>query len=166
MTGSDQLLRFIQNNITLLVSLAVLFLMASAWIMFEALRSHRSQKEVFRLRRKISMLEAERVNLVPEFSDPLVLARRWIHSGAAATTSDGGCLVYVDRISSGIRTADVTIRVDGEAALQKEPIHVGDHREVPGKFGTYIIKLYATEGAQASFAIALRSHHKESDSLR
>jgi len=86
-------LRFVQNNITLLVFLLVLFVMAGAWVIFEALRSHRSREEVFRLKRQLGALQRERASVPPSFSDPLVLSSRWIHSGAAATTTDGGCLL-------------------------------------------------------------------------
>jgi hypothetical protein len=163
MTPWDHLIRFIQNNITLLLALTIVFLMASAWIVFEALRSHRSRQEVFRLRRKIRALEAERGTLAPDFNDPVVLSRRWIRIGAAATTSDGGCLVYIEKISPAIRSVDLTIRVDGDAVLQNHPVHVGGRLEAPGKYGTYILHLYATEAVQANLAIALRSRHKESE---
>jgi hypothetical protein len=163
MTLQDHLIRFIQNNITLLLALFIILLMASAWIVFEALRSHRSRQEVFRLRRKISALEAERGTLVPDFNDPLVLSRRWIRTGAAATTSDGGCLVYIEKISPAIRSVDLTVRVDGDAVLQNHAVHVGDRLEAPGKYGTYILRLYAAEAVQANLAIALRSRHQETD---
>ncbi|HEV2690560.1 MAG TPA: hypothetical protein VGV35_18510 [Bryobacteraceae bacterium] len=165
MTLGEHLIRIIQNNITLIVALAILFLMVSAWIVFEALRSQRSRQEVFQLRRKLSALERERASLVHEFDDPVVLPRRWIRTGSAATSSDGGCLVYIDKISPAIRTAELTVRVDGDAILQKHPVHVGERLEAGGKYGTYILKLYATEAVQANLAIALRSHHTEADQL-
>jgi len=159
----DHIIRFIQNNITILVALAMVFIMASAWIVFEALRSHRSRKEVFRLRRKVSMLEAERVTLVPDFNDPVVLSRRWLRASTAATTSDGGCLVFIEKVYPAIRSVELTIRVDGDAVLKNHPVHVGDRLETNGKYGTYILRLYAAEAVQANLAIALRSRHKETD---
>lgn len=163
MSIQDHFIRFIQTNITILVALTIVFMMASAWIVFEALRSHRSRKEVFRLRRKISQLEAQRVTLVPDFNDPVVLSRRWIRTSTAATTTDGGCLVYVEKIYPAIRTVELTIRVDGDAILQNHSLHVGDRLEAHGKYGTYILRLYAAEAVQANLAIALRSRHKESE---
>ncbi len=163
MTLQDHLIRFIQNNITLLVALAIVFIMASAWIVFEALRSQRSRKEVFHLRRKIGMLETERITLVPDFNDPVVLSRRWIRTGAAATTSDGGCLVFIEKVYPAIRSVEFTVRVDGDAVLQNHSVHVGDRLETAGKYGTYILRLYAAEAVQANLAIALRSRHKQTD---
>lgn len=161
MSLQDHIVRFIQNNITVLVALFVIFLMVSAWIVFEALRSHRSRKEVFRLRRKISLLEAQRATLVPDFNDPVVLSRRWVRTGTAATTSDGGCLVYIEKVYPAIRSIELTIRVDGDAVLQNHSVHVGDRLETNGKYGTYILRLYAAEAIQANLAIALRSRHNE-----
>jgi len=165
MNLSDHLVRFFQNNITLLLALTILFTMLAAWIAFEALRSHRSRKEVFRLRRKLNQLQMERSTMVADFSDPVVLSRRWIRAGAAVTTSDGGCLVYVDKISPAIRTAEITVRVDGDAILQNHPVHAGARLEASGKCGTYILRLYETEAIQANLAIALRSRHTESEQL-
>jgi hypothetical protein len=165
MSLGDQLIRFVQNNITLLLALTILFTMASAWIVFEALRSHRSRKVVFQLRRKLSQLELERTTLVADFNDPMVLSRRWIRIGTAATTSDGGCLVYIDKIQPAIRTVELTVRVDGDAILQNHPVRAGDRLEASGKYGTYILRLYETEAIQANLAIALRSRHKEAERL-
>lgn len=163
MTPGDHLIRFIQNNITGIVAFAVVFIMATAWIAFEAMRSHRSRQEVFRLRRKVSLLERERETLVPDFSDPIVLSRRWIRVGAAATTTDGGCLVLIEKTSPDIRTAEVTIRIDGEVAHQKHGMHAGDRLETSGKYGTYIFRLYAADPVQANLAIALRSRPHDSE---
>jgi hypothetical protein len=155
--------RLIQDNITLLVFLAVAFLMATAWIIFEAMRSHSSRQEVFRLRRKLSALEAERSSHTLGFSDPIVLARRWLHSGGAATTSDGGCLLYIDKVFPDLRSVELTVRVDGDAVFQNHTVRAGGGLEASGKYGTYILRLYAVEGAQADLAIALRNRHKEAE---
>ena len=165
MTPGDHLIRFIQSHASTILALFVGLLALSAWIVFEALRSHSTRRENFRLKRQLSALEYERVTLGPDFSDPIVLSRRWIRSGSAATTTDGGCLVYIDKVSNAIRSADITVRVDGDAILQKHPIHVGDRLEASGKYGTYILRLYATEEMQANLAVALRSHHADSDQL-
>ena len=155
--------RLIQDNITLLVFLAVAFLMASAWIIFEAMRSQSSRQEVFRLRRKLSALEAERSSLTLGFSDPIVLARRWLRSGAAAATSDGGCLLYIDKVFPDLRSVELTVRVDGDAVFQNHTVRAGGGLEASGKYGTYLLRLYAVEGVQADLAIALRNRHKEAD---
>jgi hypothetical protein len=165
MSLGDHLIRFVQDNITLLLALTILFTMASAWIVFEALRSHRRRKEVFQLRRKLSQLESQRATVAPDFNDPVVLSRRWIRTGAAATTTDGGCWIYVDKISPAIRTVDFTVRVDGDAILQNHPVHVGERLEASGKYGTYIVRLYEAEALQANLAIALRSRHREAEQL-
>jgi len=157
----DAVLRFVRDNITLLVFLTVVFIMGAAWIVFEALRSHRSREEVFRLRQKIRTLEREKAAINPDFVDPVVLSTRWVASGAAATTTDGGCFLFVDRVSAEVGSAELTLRVDGEAALQNRLLHVGERIETPGKYGTYTLKLFAVEGIQASIGIALRNRHKD-----
>jgi hypothetical protein len=90
----------------------------------------------------------------------VVLSRRWIRTGTAATTSDGGCLVFIEKVYSAIRSVELTIRVDGDAVLQNHAVHVGDRLETAGKYGTYILRLYAAEAVQANLAVALRSRHR------
>src|SRR5579864_4867992 len=114
----EQLLRFVRDNITLLVFLAVVAIMGAAWIVFEAMRSHKRRDEVFALRRRVSELERERAAVHPSSGDPVVLSSRWIRSGAAATTSDGGCLLYIDKVLSAVRSAELTLRVDGYPVLE------------------------------------------------
>jgi hypothetical protein len=157
----DQALRFVRDNITLLVSLTVVAIMASAWIIFEAMRGHRRRDEVFALRRRVTELETERASTHPSFGDPMVLSSRWIRSGATATTSDGGCLLYIDRVLPAVRSADVTIRVDGFAILQNKTIRSGERLEANGKNGTYVLELYGVDGLQAHIAVALRNRHKQ-----
>jgi hypothetical protein len=156
----EQLLRFVRDNITLLVFLGVVAIMAAAWIIFEALRSHSRRDEVFALRRRVMELETERASTQPSFGDPVVLSSRWIRSGGAATTSDGGCLLYVDRVLPAVRSAELTLRVDGYAVLQNHPIRSGERLEADGRNGTYVLELYAVEGIQAQLAVALRNHHR------
>ena len=158
------LLRFVRDNITLLVFVLVVFIMAGAWVVFEALRSHKSREELFRLRTKLRALEMERAGGGgPSFSDPVVLSSRWIRSGGAATTSDGGCLLFVDRVSAVTRSADLTVRVDGYAVLQKHSLGVGQRVEAGGKYGTYILELCGVEGIQANLAVALRNRHQDAE---
>jgi hypothetical protein len=157
----DQALRFVRDNITLLVSIMVVAIMGVAWIVFEAMRSHRRRDEVFALRRRVSELETERASTNPSFGDPMVLSSRWIRSGRTATTSDGGCLLYIDRVLPAVRSAELTIRVDGYAVLQNHAIRSGERLEANGKNGTYVLELYGVDGLQAHVAVALRNRHKQ-----
>ncbi len=158
-------LRFVRDNITLLVFVVLLTVVGGAWIVFEAFRSHKNREEVDRLRRRLSDLNSEinreRATPRPSFTDPVVLSSRWIRSGAAATTTDGGCLLYVNKVSTASRFADLTIRIDGYAVFQNHSVGVGERLEASGKYGTYILELSAVDGVQASVAIALRNRHKE-----
>ncbi len=155
-----QALRFVRDNITLLLFLAVVAILAAAWIVFEALRSHRRRDEVFALRRRVGELEREQASAQPSFGDPVVLSSRWIRSGGAATTSDGGCLLFVDRVLPAVRSAELTVRVDGYAVLQHHSIRAGERLEASGKNGTYVLELYGVEGIQAQLAVALRNRHR------
>ena len=157
----DQVLRFVRDNITALASLAVLAIMGAAWIVFEALRSHRRRDEVFALRRRVTELEMEHASTHPSAGDPVVLSSRWIKSGGAAATSDGGCLLYIDRVSPAVRSAQLTVRVDGYPVLQNHAVKSGERLEAAGKNGIYVLELYAVEGIQAHLAVALRNHHRE-----
>ena len=92
-------LRFVRDNVTLLVFVVLLTIVGGAWIVFEAFRSHKNREEVDRLRRRLSQINQERSVPKLSFTDPVVLSSRWIRSGAAATTTDGGCLLYVNKVS-------------------------------------------------------------------
>ncbi len=157
----DHALRFVRDNITLLVFLGVVAIMAVAWIAFEAMRSHRRRDEVFALRRRVTELERERAATHPSVGDPVVLSSRWIRSGGTATTSDGGCLLYIDKVLPAVRSAELTVRVDGYATLQNRAIRTGERLEASGKNGTYVLELYAVEGIQAHVAVALRNRHRK-----
>jgi hypothetical protein len=154
-------LRFVRDNITLLVFVVLLTIVGGAWIVFEALRSHKNREEVEKLRRRLSEVTQERATPRPTFSDPMVLSSRWVRSGTAATTTDGGCLLYVNKVSASSGFADLTIRIDGYAVLENHSIGVGERLEASGKFGTYILELSAVDGVQANVAVALRNRHKE-----
>jgi hypothetical protein len=157
----DQAFRFVRDNITLLASIMVVAIMGAAWIVIEAMRSHRRRDEVFALRRRVNELETERASTNPSFGDPMVLSSRWIRSGRTATTSDGGCLLYIDRVLPAVRSAELTIRVDGYAVLQNHAIRSGERLEANGKNGTYVLELYGVDGLQAHVAVALRNRHKQ-----
>src|SRR5260370_349833 len=162
MRAWTDVLRFARDNLTLIVFVFVVAIMAGAWIVFEALRSHKSRDELFKLRMKLREYERERAGAGPKFADPVVLPTRWIRTGGAATTSDGGCLLYVDSVSADARSAIVTLRVDRYAVLQRQGVNVGQRLEAHGKYGTYILELCAVEGIQANVAVALRNRHKDS----
>ena len=157
----DLALRFVRDNITLLASLMVVATMGAAWIVFEAMRSHRRRDEVFALRRRVNELETERASTNPSVGDPMVLSSRWIRTGRTATTTDGGCLLYIDRVLPAVRSAELTIRVDGYAVLQNHAIRSGERLEANGKNGTYVLELYGVDGLQAHVAVALRNRHKQ-----
>ncbi len=154
-------LRFVRDNIALLVFVVLLTSIGGAWIVFEAFRSHKNREEVERLRRRLSELSQERGAPKPSFTDPVVMPSKWIRSGAAATTTDGGCLLYVNKVSAASSFADFTIRIDGYAVLENHSIGVGERLEASGKFGTYILELSAVDGLQANVVVALRNRHKE-----
>jgi hypothetical protein len=154
-------LRFVRDNITLLVFMGVVGIMGAAWVIFEAIRSHKRRDEVYALQRRVAQLELEQAAVNPSSGDPVVLSSRWIRSGGAATTTDGGCLLLIDKVLPALRSAELTIRVDGYPILQNHPLRTGEHLEAAGKNGTYILQLYGVEGIQARLAIALRNHHRD-----
>jgi hypothetical protein len=155
------ILRLVRDNITLIVFLIVVAMFGVAWLVFEAIRSHQSRDEIFRLRQRLSDLERERQTGFEVSLHPVVLSPRKIRVGSAATTSDGGCLIYVENASAMQRRTVVTVRVDGELAWQSRALQIGQKLEIPGKSGTYILDLYGVEGAEAFVSIALRSKHAE-----
>ena len=155
------ILRFVRDNVTLLLFIVVVTIMGGAWIVFEAIRGQRSRDEVFRLKMRIRELEMDKASAGLRLTDPLVLANRWIQSGAAAATSDGGCLVYVDRVYPEAGSAELTLRVDGYPAIERQGLRVGERVEAAGKYGTYILELYAVDGIRASVAVALRNRHMD-----
>jgi hypothetical protein len=154
-------LRFVRDNPALLVFVVLLTIIGGAWIVFEAVRGHKNKEEVSRLRRRLSEINQERTAPKPRFTDPVVLSSRWIRSGAAATTTDGGCLLVINRVSAASSFADLTIRIDGYAVLENHSVGVGERLEATGKFGTYVLELSAVDGVQANVAVALRNRHKE-----
>ena len=154
-------LRFVRDNIALLLIVVLVTIVGGAWILFEAFRSHKNREEVERLRQRLSELSQERGVPRPSFTDPVVLTSRWIRSGAAATTTDGGCLLYVNKVSAPSNFADLTIRIDGCAVFENHSIGVGERLEASGKLGTYILELSAVDGVQANVVVALRNRHKD-----
>jgi hypothetical protein len=155
------LFRLVHDNIAILFFGLVVAVFALAWLVIEAYRSHRSRDEIFKLRRRISTLERERVmaTLAVPTTDPMVLTARWVRMGSAATTTDGGCLVMVDRVFPQQRRVVLTLRVDGYPALSGHSAVAGERVEVNGKYGTYILQVFSVEGIQTQLAVWLRSHH-------
>lgn len=78
---------------------------------------------------------------------------------SAATTTDGGCLVMVDRVFPPQRRAVLTLRVDWYPALSGHSAVAGERLEVSGKYGTYILQIFGLEGILTQLAVWLRSHH-------
>lgn len=151
---------WVHDNITLILFGLVVCMFFLAWLVFEAIRSHNSRDEIFRLRQRLYELEREKVGR--SLTDgPPVLPSRWINVGGAATTSDGGCLILVDAVSPLQKQAMITVRVDGYPAWKRESVVVGQRLETEGKSGTYLLELHDTTKNQARLAVSLRSRHVE-----
>lgn len=161
MRGWGMLLRFVHDNITLIFFGLSLAIIGVGWLVIEAFRSHQNRDEIFQLRRRVRDLEREVSVGKNASTDPIVMPERWIQIGSASTTSDGGCLILVERVAAAVQTAIVTVRVDGYAVRQREPLRMGNHLELSGKSGTYRIELLGTERSQAQIGVALRSKHRE-----
>ncbi len=152
---------WVHDNITLIFFCAVVAMFVVAWLVFEALRSHRSRDEIFRLRQRLYELEHNRYISRSAEEGPVVMESRWIRAGAAATTSDGGCLVLVESVSPLQKRATMTVRVDGYPARKNYAVTVGNRVEIDGKSGTYLVDLHGTEQNQARMCVSLRTHHLE-----
>ena len=156
------LLRTVHDNIGFIVFGLVVAIFGVAWLVFEAIRSHRNRDEIFTLRHRISELERERVVSRATSAEPLipvVMPDRWVRIGGAATTSDGGCLILVDRVAPAEHTAQLTVRVDGYAVKRSERLRVGESFELMGKSGIYLVSLYGTDSVLAHLGVGLRSKH-------
>jgi len=145
----------------------VVVVLAGFWIIIEAFRSMSSQNELGKLRRKVDELEAERAYAyktpsvtVDAMPQEVVLTPRWVRRGAAATTSDGGCLLIVDGVAPGRRTATLSVRLDGWPGTRQE-IHAGHPVELTGNLGTYTLELEAVSAQEARVGVTLRSRHSQ-----
>jgi hypothetical protein len=152
----------------ILFGLLALVLLA-AWVVFESFRSATSQGELRRLRRKVDELEAERAysyrpspSIMEDAPQEMVLTPRWVRRGAAATTSDGGCLLIVDAIAPGRRAASISVRVDGWPGVRHD-VRVGHPFEVSGNLGTYTVELEGVNTLEACVGVTLRSRHAQAD---
>ncbi|MGI8744499.1 MAG: hypothetical protein ACR2NN_18375 [Bryobacteraceae bacterium] len=161
MRGWGVVLRLVHDNITIIFFALVVAIFGVGWLVVEAFRSHQTRDEIFQLRRRLRDLERERVAGKSLSIDPIVMPERWIRIGSASTTSDGGCLILVERVAPAQHSAVLSVRVDGYAVRQSEPLRVGDQLELPGKSGTYLVELYNTGASQAQVGVALRSKHRE-----
>ncbi len=156
------LLRAVHDNIAIIFFALLLAVLGVGWLIIEAIRSHKSRDEVFRLKHRITELERERIAARPRSPEPLVpvvMPDRWVQTGGAATTIDGGCLILVDRIGPAEHTAQLTVRVDGYAVKRSEPLRVGESFELTGKSGIYLISLFGIDEVQARLGVGLRSKH-------
>ena len=159
-------LRTVHDNIGIIFFGLLVAVFGVAWLVIEAIRSHQSRDEIFKLRHRITELERERVVARPASTQPIVpvvLPDRWIRIGAAATTSDGGCLILVDKVAPLEHAARLTIRVDGYPAKLHETLRVGQSFELEGKSGTYLVSLYGIDTLQAHLGVGLRSTHAASN---
>jgi hypothetical protein len=156
------LLRIVHDNIGIIFFSLLVAVFGVAWLVIEAIRSHRDRDEIFKLRHRITQLERERIAARPAFPEPVmpvVMPDRWIRVGAAATTSDGGCLILVDNVAPDGHTAQLTIRVDGYAVKRSEPLRVGESFQLSGNSGLYLVSLYGTDVRQAHLGVGLRNRH-------
>jgi hypothetical protein len=153
--------RFVNTNATLLVALTVLTILGITGITIQTMLAHRKRDQMIRRSQRVIRPPTDPVQPIPQSSGPLVLPDRWLRSGEAATTSDGGCFLYVDRVTATTESAALTVRVDGEPVHLNHALRVGEQLEASGKYGTYTLKLYAVNGTQAHVAIALLNRHFE-----
>ncbi|MGA3027744.1 MAG: hypothetical protein ABSF98_23550 [Bryobacteraceae bacterium] len=150
----------------ILFGLLALVLVA-AWVVFESFRSAASQSELRRLRRKFDQLEAARAYsyrpspaMTADAPQEVVLTPRWVNRGAAATTSDGGCLLIVDAVAPGRRAASITVRVDGWPGVRHE-VRIGHPFEASGNLGTYTLELEGVNSLAACVVVTLKSRHAQ-----
>jgi hypothetical protein len=150
----------------ILFGLLALVLLA-AWVVFESFRSATSQGELRRLRRKVDELEAERAysyrassTIAEDAPQEVVLTPPWVRRGAAATTSDGGCLLIVDAVAPGRKAASITVRVDGWPGVRHD-VRVGHPFEVSGNLGTYTLELEGVNTLEVRVGVTLRSRHAQ-----
>jgi hypothetical protein len=148
----------------ILLGLLALVLLA-AWVVFELFRNAASQGELKRLRRKVDELEAARAYsyrassaIMADAPQEVVLTPRWVRRGAAATTSDGGCLLIVDAVTPGRRAASITVRVDGWPGVRHD-VRTGHPFEVSGNLGTYTLELEGVNTLEARVGVTLRNRH-------
>ncbi|HVT92468.1 MAG TPA: hypothetical protein VHD76_06455 [Bryobacteraceae bacterium] len=165
---NEVFIRFVRENLPILMFVFLLVVLAGGWVVFESARSLLRRDDVDKLRRRVEELEREQARLTnPTLArrvstDPVVLTTRWVSKGRAATSSDGGCLVLVDEVIPARLSALLTVRVDGEPAHQRYPFQSGECVEVEGKFGFYTVEVGAISGDRVQVTGWLRSRHSTS----
>src|SRR5947209_7786094 len=157
MRGWTTVLRMIHDNIEIIFFVLLVAVFGIAWLVIEAFRSHQSRDEIFKLRHRLAELERERFAGKAMSADPVVMRDRWIRIGSAATTSDGGCLILVEKVGPAQHRVVLTIRVDGVPVIRSTAVEVGEQLELPGKSGIYLVELYAAADSQAQLRVSLRS---------
>lgn len=167
MNENVSLLRFVRDNLPILMFVFLALIVAGAWVIFESARNLLRRDELDRLRRRVDELERDqslRRNPAPALHitrDPMVLPTRWVAPGNAATTSDGGCLLLVDEIPAAALAAVVTVRIDGVAARLRQPLAPGQLIELHGRLGTYTVQAGAIAPQRVQLSAWLRSRHQE-----
>lgn len=161
MRGWISLQYWVRDNVVLIALLFIAVLFGLAWLIIEALRSHASRDEVFRLRQRLYELERAKGYSPGLDFGSLVLHSHWIKVGGAATTSDGGCFLLLEAVSPVQKKVSITVRVDGLPVKRNAMMSVGQRLEIEGKSGTYSIELHATEPQQARVNVYLRTRHME-----
>lgn len=147
---------FVHDHFLLIACLAGVGLMFLGWALLEAFTGNKQDDEMIRLRQRLYELERDSNSSKIRSPDPVVLSRRWAQSGAALTSTDGGCFLIVDRVAAAQRLALFTIRVDGALVHRGHALRCGETLELPSRSGTYLVQLYAVDGIQAAVSICLR----------
>jgi len=162
------LIRFIRENLPILMFVFLLAILAGGWVVFESARSLLKRDDVEKLRRRVEELEREQARSTfpaqarRATTDPMVLSTRWVAKGHAATSSDGGCLVLLDQVMPEHARVLLTIRIDGLPVRLRHAVQAGESMELEGKFGFYTVEVGAVSGQQAQLSGWLRSHHAAS----
>lgn len=129
------------------------------WILVELFRKDEDRESILRLRQRLYEIERDRSAPSVGNADTLLLTPRWIRSGAAATTSDGGCLIYIERVLANQSRALLTVRVDGYAVKQGHLMRTDQSLEVEGKAGIYVVRMPAVDGINAYISVAWRNRY-------
>lgn len=171
MQGWHTVAEGIHDNFTLIVLILLACGVLTGWLVFQTMRTAEARGEMRRLRRKLADIELERAQAYTSRSssdevliDPIVLTPRWITKGAAATSSDGGCLVIVDDVVPQARTALLTVRVDGNAIHLRQKVHSGHAVRAEGNMGTYTVQVTAVEPLRSMVVVSLRNRHAQAAS--
>ena len=160
-------LRFVRDNLPILLFFMMAMAIVGGWVIFESARNLLRGDEVDKLRRRVGELEREQAKhfhpgvAVHVSSDPVALSPRWVSKGGAATTMDGGCLLVVDEAMAAASQAVLTVRVDGVAVSRREVWKEGQTREFAGKLGTYTVQVGPVAGLQVQLSAWLRNRHQD-----